>query len=221
MTSFTWPPDVEDAVKKGVLSWRQVRESLTSTPAASVTSALAFQERILKAGRSRIPSDLDDDTWASAFRTAAIKVMVDAALKVFQKRYDAMMKGEYEGALVPDSQAAELAKRLRKIGTTWVYPTRSTLTLELMGHQVIGDLMDVFWEGAAVLPRKGLPKTSDFSGKAAALFSRNYRAVFQRFVANKPTLPETYHRFQLVTDYICGMTDSFAKRLHAELFNGR
>jgi dGTPase len=213
--------DVEDAVKKGVLSWRQVRESLTSTPAASVTSALAFQERILKAGRSRTPSDLDDDTWASAFRTAAIKVMVDAALKVFQKRYDAIMKGEYEGALVPDSQAAELAKRLRKIGTTWVYPTRSTLTLELMGHQVIGDLMDVFWEGAAVLPRKGLPKTSDFSGKAAALFSRNYRAVFQRFVANKPTLPETYHRFQLVTDYICGMTDSFAKRLHAELFNGR
>ena len=82
--------------------------------------------------------------------------------------------------------------------------------------------MDVLWEGAAILPRDGELKTKEFAGKAAALISRNYRQVFRHSVdAENGKLPEAYHRFQLVTDYICGMTDSFAKRLHAELFNGR
>ena len=87
-----------------------------------------------------------------------------------------------------------------------------------MGRKVIGDLMDVLWEGADVLPRDGELKTKEFAGKAAALISSNYRQVFQHSAdAQKRKLPEAYYRFQLVTDYICGMTDSFAKRLHAEL----
>ena len=60
-----------------------------------------------------------------------------------------------------------------------------------------------------------------FAGKAAALISPNYRRTFQEFAAEKKGLPEMYHRFQLVTDYICGMTDSFAKRLHRSLFDGK
>jgi len=39
-------------------------------------------------------------------------------------------------------------------------------------------------------------------------------------VEHATRLPEQYHRFQLMTDYVCGMTDSFAKRLHGELTGG-
>ena len=80
--------------------------------------------------------------------------------------------------------------------------------------------MDVFWEGAEKIPPMDPPNTSDFAGKAAALFSPNYVEVFRRSVRGG-SLPVAYYRLQLVTDYICGMTDSFAKNLHAELFNGR
>jgi dGTPase len=81
--------------------------------------------------------------------------------------------------------------------------------------------MDIFWEGAKVLPIDGrLPKMTTFPGKVCALLSENYRRVFCNSVKTMPELPEQYHRFQLVTDYVCGMTDTFAKRLHAELMNG-
>ena len=80
--------------------------------------------------------------------------------------------------------------------------------------------MDVFWEGAETMPSTEDPSTSTFAGKASALVSRNYRRVFQDALT-EGLLPEKYSRIQLVTDYICGMTDSFAKNLHAELFNGR
>ena len=81
--------------------------------------------------------------------------------------------------------------------------------------------MDIFWEGAKVLPVSGQPQeTKKFPGKVCALLSENYRRVFSHSVETMPELPEQYHRFQLVTDYVCGMTDTFAKRLHAELMNG-
>jgi dGTPase len=213
--------DVEDAVKKGVLSWPQVEGALREKDSDSVRAALERQAKILKAGRPDIPADLEDDIKAAAFRTGAIGVMVDAAFNVFEAQYEAIMAGTYEGALLLDSSATDLSTCLRTLGRTRIYATRSTLTLELMGRQVIGDLMNMFWEGAEALPKDETPKTATFAGKAAALFSPNYRKVFQHFVNARPDLPERYHRFQLVTDYICGMTDSFAKRLHAELFNGR
>jgi dGTPase len=212
--------DVEDGVKKGVISWESVEKSLDRT-IEPVNAALQAKEKILKAGGASVPSDLDDDIHAAAFRTGAIGVMVDAAFKVFMKQYDKIMNGTFEGDLLSPSDAGALADCLRNIGRTRVYPTRSTLMLELMGRKVIGDLMDVFWEGAAATPTRGSIKTRKFSGKAAALISPNYRKVFQEFVAERAALPEMYHRIQLMTDYICGMTDSFAKSMHSELFNGR
>jgi dGTPase len=146
--------------------------------------------------------------------------MTEAVVATFANRYQEIIGGTHEGDLLDESGAAQLAACLRKIGRTRIYPTRSTLTLELMGRHIIGDLMDVFWEGAETLPVGEDPKTSKFAGKAAALISPNYRRIFQEFATEKKDLPEMYHRYQLLTDYICGMTDTFAKRLHSELFNG-
>ncbi|MCY4376322.1 MAG: dNTP triphosphohydrolase [Spirochaetaceae bacterium] len=214
------PADIEDAVKKGVVSWNTIEEHLAAAEADSLATALKHQTGILKAGSSCVPNDLDDDIWASAFRTAAIRVMVNGACTVFQDRYEDIITGNYHGSLLDDSDAKDLAKSLRCIAREHVYPTRSTLQLELMGRHVIGDLMDVLWEGAQEMPSTGNPDPSRFAGKAAALVSSNYRKVFQAALA-EGRLPEQYCRLQLVTDYICGMTDSFATNLHSELFNGR
>ncbi len=210
------PADVEDGVKKGVVSWKEIAQRLKEEEADSVKRALTLQKRILRVDSSRAPRELDDDVEASAFRTAAINVMVDDAIEVFKNRYKDIIEGKYRSSLLDDSDAKVLAKCLRSIAKKHVYPTRSTLLLELMGHHVIGDLMDVFWEGAKSI---GKPDPSAFADKAAALISPNYRQVFQDALDER-RLPEEYCRLQLVTDYICGMTDSFAKNLHADLFNG-
>jgi dGTPase len=213
--------DVEDGVKKGVMSWPELETWLKDAGGPSVVSALQGMEHILKVGSEAIAPGLEDDIYASAFRTAAIGVMVKSAAHAFEHHYSGIMEGRYEGALLKDSDAADLEQVLRKIGQEHVYQTHSTLKLELMGRRVIWELMDVLWEGAAAMPLTGSPDTSTFAGKSAALFSPNYRRVFQHFAAENTDLPERYHRLQLLTDYVCGMTDSFAKRLHAELFNGR
>lgn len=214
--------DVEDAVKKGILSWGTVKELLEKVNHCSVNQSLESMERILKAGQEKVSPELPDDIYASAFRTAAIGTVVVAVVKAFQQKYGIIMAGDYKGELVEDCDAKPLVDILKKIGRTLVYCTPSNLKLELMGRRVICDLMDIFWEGAEDLPVDKSPKTISFPGKAGALLSENYRRVFRQSVAatGASSFPEHYHRLQLVTDYVCGMTDSFAKRLHAELLNG-
>lgn len=176
--------------------------------------------RILKAGAPSHPSGLPDDIYASAFRTSSIAIVVSAVVTAFQDHYDAIMRGTFRSELVKECSAADLVKNLKRLGREKVYCTKSNLKLELMGRRVICELMDDFWEAARDLPIDSEPETRTFPGKAGALLSENYRRVFRNSVKQMPRFPELYHRFQLLTDYVCGMTDSFAKRLHAELRNG-
>jgi len=213
--------DIEDAVKKGVLAWSTVKEYLKETEDRAIKDSLRGMVHILKAGRDEEPEDLPDDIYASAFRTSAIGIVVQAVVGEFKEHYSEIMAGQYTKELVRDCEAESLVDELQCLGRERVYCTPSNLKLELMGRRVICDLMDVFWEGAKVLPAEGPPlKTTTFPGKVCALLSENYRRVFRHWVKAMPELPEQYHRFQLVTDYVCGMTDTFAKRLHAELTNG-
>ncbi|MEK7793734.1 MAG: dGTP triphosphohydrolase [Candidatus Hydrogenedentota bacterium] len=209
--------DIEDAIKKGILSWRTVKEMLEVRAPDSLTDILNLKDRILQG-----KSDLDDDIHGSAFRTASIAFMVRAATEVFKHRYRTIMEGTYKGELVSDDSngSKDFIVALKQIGRQKVYCTPPTLKLELMGRRVITDLMTLFWEGAEALPIGSEPRTSDFPGRLGALLSRNYRNVFAQWSSQDKSLPETYYRLQLVTDYVCGMTDSFAKRLHAELTNG-
>jgi dGTPase len=213
--------DIEDAVKKGVLAWSTVEDDLKKIGHPTVVDSLNGMRRILKAGSNKEPEDLPGDIYASAFRTSTIGIVVRSVVKEFQKQYGEIMAGRYTRELFKECEAAPLVEKLKELGRTRVYCTPSNLKLELMGRRVICDLMDIFWEGAQVLPADGsLPKTTKFPGKVCALLSENYRRVFCHSVKTMRELPEQYHRFQLVTDYVCGMTDTFAKRLHAELMNG-
>src|SRR5262249_42469060 len=143
-----------------------------------VKTVLEKMTAILKAGGPEVPSALADDVYGAAFRTAAIRVLVDGSAEAFRKRYEAIMAGKFSEDLVKVSETAPLIALLKDIGTRRIYCTKPNLKLELMGRRVIQDLMDTFWEGAEVLPVEDGPvKTKDFPGKAGALLSENYRKV--------------------------------------------
>lgn len=209
--------DIEDAVKKGVLRWDQVKEAVVKCDLGQ--DVMEHVKRILRTGDRQNHAEHDDDTYASAFRTAAIGVMVKGARKVFTDKYNEIMQGTYTGELVKEGDSGNLVTILKKeLGVKRVYATDSTLKLELMGRTVIWDLLGLFWSGAKQLQSDGTFERS-FDGKAGRLLSSNYRRVFSHY-AQHGDLPVNYYRVQLVTDYICGMTDTFATSLHKELFNG-
>ena len=215
--------DLEDGVRKKLLDWSFLKEEILRL---SDNDALVVQT--LKRAETKVKFDtkqglVKDEEVAQAFRTFSIGAMTDAVSKVFIERFSQIENGSYHTELVKDSSctAAAFVNSCKKMGQKHVYPSNSTLKLELMGRKVIHDLMDVFWEGAEVCGGSTQPKECQkgFEGKAFSLISSNYQRVFKEAL-KEGKVPERYCRLQLVTDQIAGMTDTYAITLHKRLMNG-
>jgi len=212
--------DLEDGIKKGCLDWATLEVKLRK----SANGALLT--KILKATKDKInPAKLTgkarDEAMSISFRTNAIIHMTLATAKAFQKNYSAIMNADYHTSLLKDSQARALAKTCKEVAAEHVYSAPQTLKLELMGRKIICDLLDLYWEAGQLIgtDEKEWPT---FGKKAYDLISRNYREVCKDHVnlATQCGVPADYYRMQLITDQVCGMTDTFAVTLHRELMNG-
>lgn len=53
--------------------------------------------------------------------------------------------------------------------------------------------------------------------KMISLISDNYKAIYRIYSKDRDETERLYLRLLLVTDSICGMTDSYAKTLYQEL----
>jgi len=212
--------DLEDGVKKGVITWKFIEDELIRRLGTHDTST----KRALDKAHEKIePAELKprakEEAMAVAFRTFAIAEMVVETFKVFEKQYRDIMSGNYHRELLYDSAAGKLASACKELGGEFVYVSGETLKLELMGRKVIFDLLSCFWEAAhSYTPGK---KLEGFPAKAYELISTNYRQIFEKNILNakKLSMPEDYFRMQLITDHVSGMTDSYACFLHRELMN--
>jgi len=214
--------DLEDGIKKQVITWRQLEEQLRECylgDSALLDSCLVRAKTMLEKGKDIDPTiQTNDEAMSVAFRVFAISELVTAMIATFKERYDAIMAGEYHGELIGDGRAGPLYSACKKVGISRVYCADENLRKEIMGRRVMHDLMDVFWEAAQAEAGR-LKKSNKFARKAYELMSKNYRSVFKA-ARQEGRLPEKYCCMQLLTDYICGMTDTYACMLHRQLTNG-
>jgi len=209
--------DIEDGFKKRILDWALIKDELKKEAGNDQLLKDVFkwaEERVDKADVS-FQGHAREGALVQYFRVRAIGQIITSAAKVFQDNYAAIMAGKYHGELVEDSKAKVLLNACKTLNRSRVYCSEETLKLELMGRKIIWDLMDLFWEGVREIP----PRENSFAKKAYNLLSDNYISVFKQAIEN-PAMPEKYYQIQLVTDYICGMTDTFAVELHRRLVNG-
>lgn len=210
--------DIEDGIRKGVVTWSTVSSWMKRHKEAS-----ANLKRLIRSAEARVEDGLRleekerDETIAQVFRTKVISAMVRSVLDEFKKNYEKIMRGDYHTELAQTCRDRNVIRVCKDAGFEFVYHSPETLRLEIMGRNVIHQLMDLYWEAASGW-KSGIRKTT-FEGKIYHTMSKNYRRVFEDAVKTKK-LPEKYCRLQLVTDYICGMTDSFACATHAKMFNG-
>lgn len=231
--------DLEDGVKKGVVDWKMLEKLLRDYSEGNNEILEACFERaeklVAKDPLVKLKGKSRDEAMAQAFRVWAIGESVYAAIETFKEKYEDIMNGDYHNELFEDSKTCSLIKACKKVGVNHVYCVEQVIKKEVMARRVIHDLMDIFWEGVLGVLKKQDERTR-FEKGIYNLMSENYRTVFEnaqnppkvldeyRAVWNKSRgktkLPENYCCMQLVTDYICGMTDTFACTLHRQLTNG-
>jgi len=209
--------DLEDATKKGVIRWNEIKELVRNANGATIIDRAKNYLDQNPGLASSAHSSESDNLHAQAFRTFAIGSLVVAAIDSFKSNYEQIITGEFHDELMSTGTASGLASALAEFAKKRVYCCEDNLRLEVMGRKVIWDLMDLFWEAAKNADDSGV--RGGFAEKLYNLMSSNYRGVFEQ-ACGKDSLPLRYHQLQLVTDYVCGMTDTFACSLHRQLCNG-
>lgn len=215
--------DLEDGIKRRVFNWGHLKEYLDkkchNNPVFKRSIKLAEEQ--LRKAKFKSDGPAYDEAMAQAFRIAAISELAIVVMKVFEQRYEQIMKREYDDELVFDSksEAASFVEACKKYAREYLYTSSDILKLEIRGRRVIHDLMDLFWESVCDLSSGSFPvSTKQYPGKIYLLISENYRHVFEKRLKKGAEHPK-YCKLQLVTDYLAGMTDPFACRLHRELTN--
>ena len=96
-----------------------------------------------------------------------------------------------------------------------VFVTPSIYKMEVAESVILNFLMDKFVN--AVLYYDTDVKLGDIDKRMVSFISENYKSAYHKQAEGKDEVEKLYLRLLLVTDYICGMTDSYAKRLYQEL----
>ena len=127
--------------------------------------------------------------------------------------------GAYCGDLFEGTNHAITIDILKGAMRKFAFDTPGILKLELSGQVILDFLLDhfvpaVLYYDSAYCTDGQAPSKAD--KKLLAIFSGNYKQDYQ----NTRTGPESfdlYLRLLMVTDYISGMTDSYARTLYREL----
>ena len=97
-----------------------------------------------------------------------------------------------------------------------VFTSAQIYKMEMKESVMLNFLMDKF--SAAVMKFDNpYEKPGTIDKRIISFISDNYKSAYYFHSKGKSESEKLYLRLLLVTDYICGMTDSYAKRLYQEL----
>ena len=141
------------------------------------------------------------------------RYLKDSVVEEFIESYDEIMDGKYKGNLIENSKASKISLFLRKISKEHVYINEKIVANEIVGYNIIHSLLDIFVP--AVLD-KHVKAYKGYYGKLYSLISKNYRFICENDL-DQQNCSQEYSILLLVTDFICGMTDSYSKYLYQQI----
>ncbi|MDO4286024.1 MAG: dNTP triphosphohydrolase, partial [Eubacteriales bacterium] len=141
--------------------------------------------------------------------------LIAAATEGFTFHYNEIMAGIYGRDLFAGTGGEHINDRLGDIARRYVFESRPIITIEISAERILTYLLDRFVH--AVLYYDTDRKLSPVDERLVRLISENYRQIYHIYAKEQDEVTRLYLRLLLVTDYVCGMTDSYAQDLYRKL----
>lgn len=214
--------DIEDALIKGFISYPLLCEELRTLHEMHgygqgdlEFDALKKLERLYERGKERgdkKPEEYAVKNWIVRVQGYLIACATDG----FMKHYEEIMNGTMKTDLFTGTFGEALMDLLGRVAVREVFTSRQIYKMEVTESVILNFLMDRFvkasiaydnpWEQPDAIDRRMISFVSD-----------NYKMAYRLHSEGKSEEEKLYLRLLLITDYICGMTDSYAKRLYLEI----
>lgn len=216
--------DIEDAVKKGFLSYSQLLEELRSekyiNKCTDVQEIQSYKNAVdmLETKYAKAKENGVPNPELNAVQNWIIYVqgqLIYCASYGFTKNYQSIMNGTFSAEVISASRGKTLSDALGSIVCDYVFKSCEIYKTEIAAGNIINFLLDKFVPAAVIYDTDN--ELSPMDKRIIHLISDNYRQIYKIYSDGKDENEKLYLRLLLVTDYICGMTDSFAKRLYQKL----
>jgi dGTPase len=200
--------DIEDAVKKGILTTESIREVM-----GKYINPESEKEREILESLGDIEVDplypKPKEMQMQVFRVKIHRLMIRETVHAFLENYEAIMNGTYDEELLDFSDTVHLKNAFREILNV-IISHKDVIKLEISGDRILSVLLREF-TGAVISSKR--EKIGTKEEKLYRVISGNYRFLKDRY----PYKNKLYNELRLVTDFICGMTDSYALELYQSI----
>ena len=212
--------DIEDAFKKGFISYEKLRQELiTARDAAKAKSSSLDPVVILdRQYQTAVKHGLSNPKqYAVQNMTARLhSALIFCATYGFTSNYLRIMDGTYTNDLFQGTYGEWVMDALGDIAYRYAFLSGQILEMEVSAGTILNNMMDRFVP--AVLYYDTDVPLSMMDSKFIRLISENYRQVYHIYSRRCEREEEKlYLRLLLVTDFISGMTDSYAKDLYQRM----
>ena len=209
--------DIEDAFVKGYITYNMLVEELKRLGEGCCCPGFDALEKL----RVYYQRGLEKGIWnpeSYAVKNWVVRlqgVLITCATDGFTSNYERIMAGEYDRTLFCGTCGEKLMKLLGEMAYKKVFCSNDIYKMEIAEGVILDFLMDKLV--SAVLYYDTGKKPTSMDTRVFSFISDNYVNAYHHQAKGKSEAEKLYLRLLLVTDYVCGMTDSYAKRLYQEL----
>lgn len=187
--------DFEDGCRLGYISFKELYDIYSTI----LTAKDLEQVDSIKSESDRI----------EYIRAKAINKMIFEVVDVFISKESELLTGTFDVALTDLIPSSQCLKEIIALSRKKAYSAREVIEIEAAGFEVLGWLIDSFITASNDIACTKLP-----SPKSKKL----YQLLPDKFAGNGRVPDESqYSRLLNVTDFISGMTDSFAVSLYKKM----
>ena len=202
--------DIEDGVKLGLVDFKKIKQVFEKNLDKNKDVLDKFDEFYERF------SDFENEKLfltVQNFRVITQGRMIGAVIESFKNNYDKIMDGSYQYELIDKSDASDIRKSYKDLQTV-IFDNKKIMQTELAGWEVLYGLLEIFIE-AAKSP-DFISKGNNKEARLYKLISSSFRYIFENYNKDED-VSKQYKKFQLVVDFMAGMTDSFALDLFQKL----
>lgn len=224
--------DIEDAFVKGYISYsmllkelRELEENYLSENAGRLKKNGAAGDGLPFPASEKLQNyyrkGIEKGIWnpeGYAVKNWVVRLqgyLIHCATSGFTSNYRQIMEGSYTKDLFAGSFGGALTDMLGRLAYKKVFCSNDIYKLEIAEGVILDFLMDKLV--SAVLYYDTERPLTSVDTRVVSFISDNYLNAYRHQAAGKSRAEKLYLRLLLVTDYVCGMTDSYAKRLYQEL----
>ena len=207
--------DLEDALKKKMFSLKEFIAYFKGNLEDDEKAQL-----LIKDLERRLENVQDEESEMTAFQNwmdYARGWFMYCVTYSFSRNYKSIMNGEFQRELIQGTFHEKSMKIFKNAMVEFVYEQPEIVKLELSAKKIISTLLDDFIYAVIYMDETEEEyKNHQFQKKLCSLIPDNLKADYEKAKTNDEGY-NLYLRMLMITDFISGMTDSYAKNLYQEL----